>query len=494
MRAFFVWWAVLFIAGCGGGTDDSGIDDDDIADDDTVDDDAVSDDDDDDDSPPPSIYDDLSPTGPQLGDTFGLASQMSADSEESWKREFEAQTLQEMGVRQIRVGFSWDVVEPNDNQWDWSKTDVYHQIGLDYGLHWDARLAYTVDWAAPGGSPSEIDPAAFADYAAHVAGRYCADVKRYEIWNEPNLYHFWEPEPDPAHYGELLKAAYAAIKSECPDAEVLFGGLSSNNFSQDFYFNTYPFFDQVVAAHPDICDSFDLMPIHPYTILQMMRPEAEVEWLGIVAPDLPGQVDDIRARLSAAGCGEKPVLFTEFGYPSTFIGDQAQAQYLVRTVLLGATRELVGYYLYTFWDKTGRKPPTENDFGLFEYPNTPNDQDHVSKKSFLAYRTLVELLAATRFAGDLSVALALPERVFALAFADVSAPRLVVAVWDGRGPGSTHACSLPAPPSATAARVIALDGEVQSENLLDPLPLALTADVQYVEFTLGAEKPAPNEP
>jgi len=444
---------------------------------------AVPGDDDDDDSAPPSIYDDLIPTGPVLGDVFGLASQMHGDAEESWKREFEARTLQQIGVGHVRVGFSWADVEPSDDQWDWTRTDAYRQIGLDYGLSWDARLAYTVDWAAPGGSPSEIVPSDFADYASHVAVRYCEDVKRYEIWNEPNLYHFWEPEPDPAHYGELLKAAYTAIKDECPDAQVLFGGLSRNNFSQEFYFNTYPFFDRVAAEHPDICDYFDMMPIHPYTILQMVRPEAEVEFLGVLAPDLPGQIDDIRARMTASGCGEKPVLFTEFGYPSTYIGDWAQAAYLVRTVLLGATRGLVGYYLYTFWDKTGREPPTENDFGMYEYPTTPNDEDHVPKMSFFAYRTLVELLATTRYAGDLSAALSLSKSVFGLVFEDVDADRLVVAVWDGREPGNAFALSLPAPPGAIAARVLALEGEVISEELVDPLPISLNGNVQYVEFT-----------
>lgn len=478
----------LILVACDDPNDDDSDADDDISDDDASDDDASDDDqsDDDvsdDDTPPPSIYDELNPTGSVLGETFGLASQMSGSPEEPWKREFEAMTLQQMEIHRIRVGFSWEEVEPADDQWDWSRTDILHQIGLDYDLLWDARLAYTVAWNAPGGSPSEIDPDDFADYSAHVAARYCSDIKRYEIWNEPNLYHFWEPEPDPAHYGLLLKAAYEAIKSECPDAEVLFGGLSSNNFSQEFYFNIYPFFDRVVAAHPDICNYFDLMPIHPYTILQMMRPEAAMDFLGRFAPDIPGQVDDIRARLTKAGCGDKPILFTEFGYPSTYIGDPIQAAYLIRTILLGMTRELAGYYLYTFWDKIGRQPPTENDFGLFEYPTTPNDEDHVPKASFFAYRTLVQNLSSTRFAGDLSSALSLPKNVYVLAFEDVATERLMVAAWDGRAkPNSTFKLSLPVPFGATTARLVKMDGETIDESLTDPLSLLLTYEVQYVEF------------
>lgn len=479
LRWAVLWVCVPAIATACAFSGDAGVGDDALRDawDNIQDDDAADDDLD------MGPYADLAPVGPVLGETFGLASQMSGAAEDAWKREFEAKTLEAINVKKIRVGFSWADVEPRNDTWEWSRTDALLDAALAHGLEWNARLAYRTDWAAPGGSPSEIDPGDFADYAAHVAARYCGDIPRYEIWNEPNLYHFWEPEPDPAHYGELLKAAYTAVKGECEEAEVLFGGLSSNNFPQEFFFNTYPFFDQVAAAHPDVCEYFDAMPIHPYTILQMAAPERRAEALGIVAPDLPGQVDDIRARMAAAGCGEKPVLFTEFGYPSTYIGDDTQAAFSVRTVLLGATRQVTGYYLYTFWDKIDREPPTENDFGMFEFPATDDDAQ-VPKTAFFAYRTLVELLASTRYAGDLREAIGLPRDVYALAFVD-DAGRLIVAVWRARRGGDAPMVAIPVPPGATAARVIDMSGDVADADLSGDIEVEASPYVRYVEFTLA---------
>lgn len=439
----------------------------------------------DDDNVEGGVYARLEPTGPVLGDTFGLASQMKGDADQEWKRRFEASTLAQMGVGLIRVGFSWEYVEPENDVWDWTLTDQLNETAQEHGLSWNARLAYVTDWAAPGGSPSEVSPDDFADYAGRLASRYCGDIERYEVWNEPNLYHFWAPDPDPEHYGRLLKAAYVAVKSACPDAEVLYGGLSSNNFPHDWFFNTYPFFDQVLSAHPDICDYFDAIPIHPYTILQMARPERAVKVLGFDAPDLPGQVDDIRARLLRAGCVDKPVLFTEFGYPSTYLGDEMQAEFLVRTVLLGTTREVAGYYLYTFWDKTGREPPTENDFGLFEYPGEIEGDQPEAKASFYAYRALVERLSSTRYAGDLSKGLGLPDGVFGLAFTDVIAPRLVLAVWDSRDDAGDYGVELPLPPSILAARIVEMDGTDQHLDLENDLVIKTSSGVRYIEFELS---------
>ena len=457
-------------------TSDDDTVDDDTADDDTADDDTIDDDTADDDTA--DIYADLEPTGVVLSEAFGISSHMAGGLAPNSLRDLETDHLEEMGVMQIRRDFIWSDIEPANDTWNWDQPDGFYQEAVDHDFQFDALLAYGNPWAMPGGSPSEINPADWADFAGQVAARYCDRIKRYEIWNEENASRFWTPEPDPDHYGLLLEAAYDAVKTECPDAEVIFGGLSPWA-ELEVWKGVYPFFGEVADAHPDICDSFDVMAIHPYTFAQQPAPEFDVSMLFITLPDILGQVDEIRGKMDDAGCGDKPLLWTEFGWPSYLIGRPTQAQYLARGILLGAKAGVSGFYWYTFWDGSGGAwPPTEDYFGLFYYPPENNEP----KPDYYAYLGLINLVGDLRYAGDLSPALELPEDIYALAFADEDLSRIVVATWDGREPGNTTEYDLPFPAGATSATVYNLEGEVVTVATNDPIQLLVQGRVMYVEF------------
>jgi len=472
------------------GDDDSAMDDslkdDDAADDDTqaaddTGDDAV-DDTDDDTTDDADIYADLNPMGAQLKDLFGIVSHMSGGGDD-WQRDFEIGKMLEMGVMRVRRDFAWDGIEPNNDEWHWEYYDTFYNEAQEHGLKFIALLDYGVSWAMPGGSESEIPPADWADFASHVAARYCDTIKHYEIWNEENLSgRFWHPRNDPQHYGEMLAASYTAIKAVCPDALVIFGGLSTMDIPDSLYLGAYPFFDRVAESNPDVCDSFDVMAIHPYSFLQQMQPEFYFKLLFFDYPNLPGQTDDIRERMTNAGCGQKPVWWTEFGWPSIIIGDDNQARFLARGLLLGAMKGIEGMYWYTFWDGHGGSPFTENYFGIYGPPDNPDPDMQVPKPSFTAYKTLSGILGETQFAGDLSAKLGLAENVYALAFTE-GASRIVVALWDGSHfLKHTSNVSLPAPAGTVQITVTRQDGTVDPGPWSDPLNLVLTGDVLYVEF------------
>ena len=72
--------------------------------------------------------------------------------------------------------------------------------------------------------------------------RYKDRVHHWEIWNEPNYWRFWLPQPDVGAYTTLLKQAYAAIKAVDPAATVMVGGLtvgSGENLPSTFLQNLY---------------------------------------------------------------------------------------------------------------------------------------------------------------------------------------------------------------------------------------------------------------
>ena len=79
---------------------------------------------------------------------------------------------------------------------------------------------------------------AWCAYVRALARRYRGKVTHWEIWNEPNLRHFWQPsKPNAIDYLELVKLTGGIIREEIPDAKI--GGTTSapglNAWEQTFF-------------------------------------------------------------------------------------------------------------------------------------------------------------------------------------------------------------------------------------------------------------------
>jgi hypothetical protein len=133
--------------------------------------------------------------------------------------------------------------------------------------------------------------AAFARYAEAAAAHFKGRNVRYEVWNEPNNEHFWQPHPNAREYSALLREAAAAIHRADPAARVASGGLSRVDL---------PFLAGLTAAGGT--SDVNALGVHPY---RRQGPET-------VAADLP-----LLRQLLARGGGEKVEIWdTEWGYAS----------------------------------------------------------------------------------------------------------------------------------------------------------------------------------
>ena len=438
---------------------------------------------DDDDVTPPDAdpWAGLSPTGPVVADVLGVSSHVYTGPDASWTRNFELEMLAGAGMMRLRRDFHWSAIEPADDDWHFERVDTLVDLAEEQGFRLDALLCYGVDWARTPGFDSEINPADFADFAGRVAGRYCGRIDTYEIWNEQNISRFWKPEPDPYHYGLLLKAAYQAIKRACPEAQVVFGGISSFD-SHIFWLGMWNYLERVHREHPDIGACFDALAIHPYTLIQHTPPEDAVQ-MGdaLLWPDLTTMIRIARDRLAAMHNEWMPILITEMGWPSLLISESDQAAWLARAVLLSLREGVEGYYWYTFWDGDGQASlPTEDHFGLFTYPYAEGEPR--PKPAYRTARAVGDLLGGSRYAGDLSDALNLPEGVHALAFVEEDAGDATFAGWDAR-PGGETWLALPCPEGRRAYRVFDDEGLLLFEGSgEEPLLLELTGHVLYVRF------------
>ncbi|MFB3895525.1 MAG: sugar-binding protein [bacterium] len=294
---------------------------------------------------------------------------------------FHARTCELMadaGVRIIRDEMYWSNLEKVPGKIVFPENYIQNvDITLAYGM----EPMIILDYANPNydnGKPPYTDEGrvAFARYCSAVVSQFKGKIKYFEIWNEPNIAGFWNPEPNPKDYALLLKSAYQACKSANPNCVIL-GGVTSlvdTTFIEKVFQNGG-------------AQYMDIISVHPYT---GVSPEEN---------DLIGKLNVTR-KLSEKY--EKPlrIWITEVGYP-THIGpngfpEATQAKYLVRTYLQALAS---GWVDAVFWYWFGPDGPdatySEDRFGIIR-------QDWSEKPAYAAYRTMTEQLRKARLLGSIS--------------------------------------------------------------------------------------------
>jgi GH35 family endo-1,4-beta-xylanase len=170
-----------------------------------------------------------------------------------------AVALSDVGAKWVRITANWADAEPTKGQYnDWWLNHYDRAITLAHnaGAKVIVMSYQSPSWAS-GSSVKETapkNPADYANYMHFLATRYAGKVDAYEVWNEPNIDRFWSTGVNAAEYVSLLKPAYSAIKSADPNAKVVFGGLSTND---------YRYLESAYAAGAK--GYFDVMAVHPYT-------------------------------------------------------------------------------------------------------------------------------------------------------------------------------------------------------------------------------------
>jgi hypothetical protein len=164
--------------------------------------------------------------------------------------------IEATGVTTTRVDLQWAAIapsrpadprDPDDPAYDWARTDLI-MLGLaERGITPIVSQYNTPAWSTGGRSQPGIventlapDPGDYADFMFALATRYSGttsspggdtlpEVRRFEIWNEPNLAGFLTPQFQDGravsldNYAAMVGAAYPAVKEANPDAIVIAG-------------------------------------------------------------------------------------------------------------------------------------------------------------------------------------------------------------------------------------------------------------------------------
>jgi Bacterial Ig domain len=152
------------------------------------------------------------------------------------------------------------------------------------------------------------DPADFATFASTFATKMhdAGGATAYEVWNEEDETAFWGAAVDAGHYAAILKAAYPRIKAADPQAKVLLGPLTGNN---------YGFLQQVYASGAG--GSFDAASVHTDTACLVEPPSSFYREDGKVARFTFLGFRTVHDVMVANGDGAKPIWMTELGWTTT---------------------------------------------------------------------------------------------------------------------------------------------------------------------------------
>ena len=187
------------------------------------------------------------------------------------------------------------------DQPDWARFDRMVALAKKYDVKVLGILRGSPLWLTScpqAGADSPIcaprDPREWGRLAGEVAKHAQGDVDHWEIVNEPDA--SWAFTGSAEDYARMLSAAYDAIKSETPEAKVVFGGVERPREHE---------WVKRVFATPgaDAAHKFDIAAVHLRLRLRNRLPDLAV-WLA-----------DWRRLLRDYGF-DGPIWVTEHGYPA----------------------------------------------------------------------------------------------------------------------------------------------------------------------------------
>ncbi|MFO8015351.1 MAG: beta-glucosidase [Phycisphaerae bacterium] len=285
-----------------------------------------------------------------------------------------------LGVKWARCQTGWARTETTEGEYDFGWLDDVVDGLLAVGVQPWFNLGYGnplyspgADEAAVGWAPvfDEAARQAWVRYTRAIAGHFAGRVRHWEIWNEPNISHFWKPKkPDPADYVDLVTITAPEIRRRVPDAVIV--GCATAGVDTRFVRGCL---ERGLAEH------VDKVTYHPYR----RRPEA-------------GYRDQVTALREALAAHKKGIEIWqgENGCPSRRGGSGAlsnlpwtetlQAKWLLRRILTDLLLDVEMTSYFVIVDLVGYRGK-RNDKGLLRGDYTP-------KAAYFAYRRLGALLDA----------------------------------------------------------------------------------------------------
>ncbi len=209
--------------------------------------------------------------------------------------EDEYSLLKELNNNWLRIDFSWNALEKEEGEWNFSRFDEFMDIAETKGMKVLAILDYDTNWLHKGKKDGRrIDKdelPLFLNYIEVIGKRYGSRVGAFEIWNEPNTNRFWTGTDE--DFFNLTKQSLDLLKTISPDTPVAVGSL---------------FYNPVVGAksylrrmiEAGVLEKADAVSLHPYGVFDSL---------------FESRIYDARKLIHSYGYST-PVWITEVGFPT----------------------------------------------------------------------------------------------------------------------------------------------------------------------------------
>lgn len=331
------------------------------------------------------------------------------------------QALLASGATWMRVPIAWSAVEPvnvepANYQWEYADS----QIALAYQrcLPLIVTIETNPSWASTmvEGYLNKVSVNELAQFVAALAERYDGDgsqdapgsprVLYFEMYNEPDVGENsiqvrWGDAAD--KYAAMLKAVYPAIKAANPQAQVVFGGIAYDFFTDQDKLNPQNngpfvrlFFENVLKNGGG--SYFDVMNFHFYPLFGP-------NWTKDFPKDGPGLLEKTNAvRTSMTKYGiNKPIIITEAGWHNSdasggnkpFGNDTLQVRY-VQTLYTQA--KAAGITMMAWW-------PFADVGGSYNYNSglvtEAFNGSTTRKAAYTAYNVFAREIAGTDFVAEI---------------------------------------------------------------------------------------------
>ncbi len=363
----------------------------------------------------------------------------------------------EAGFKLIRMDLTWAVIEQSKGVYDFDKIgyDSLTKGCIERGI----RILYILDYSnsiyeSSRSVRTEAGREAFADFAEAAAKRYAGKGVLWEIWNEPNIKHFWDPQPSAGDYCNLVEKTAPRIRKADPNGLVVAGATSQIPLG---WLND--------CFKKGLLKWIDVLSVHPY---RSEFPETVVD--DYVA------LRQLVARYAPPG-KEMPIISGEWGYSNlnwdkSRLSEQEQAEYLARMFLVNLYQG-VDVSIWYDWKNDGTDPnEREHQFGTVWHDLNP-------KAAYLAAKVLSSTLAGYSVDGRLNLG---NDNDFALRL--TKGGREAIAFWTT---SDKHILTLPVEPTEVTLVGI-YGGKVVINWKTEKLKLRALKSPQYLLIEPKAEK------
>ncbi|MGL1901540.1 MAG: glycoside hydrolase family 5 protein, partial [Fibrobacterales bacterium] len=277
------------------------------------------------------------------------------------------------GIKLIRMDIFWHIVEKEKGTYNWEAYDSLVAGCEQRGIQLLFILAYSNENYEEYGNSvwTHAGRVGWTDFAVAAVTRYKEKNIIWELWNEPNIYNFWAPNPDVNAYMKLMDRAVPAIKAAHPDIVLL--GSATSHIDMNWHEDTFK---------QGFLNYIDAVSVHPY---RAQDPETA-----------QSEYDGLRSLIRQYNGGnDKPVVSSEWGYSNINwdnnpLSDHEQARRLVRIMLTNISKG-VNLSIWYDWRNDGEDGGNrEHNFGLVE-------RDYTPKLAYYAYQTLNTVLNGYKF-------------------------------------------------------------------------------------------------